>query len=120
MKLLSYITLIAAFAFGMNNTNAVAATTIDNAVVEMDGGNVSAAFDEASEIITLRMITDGSTDRVMVVLTGRGGEVVFKEKVAVNNRGAILEIPMADLAEGNYFLRVKGSALNYSGRFKKK
>lgn len=120
MKILSYITLIAAFAFGINNTNALDATTNDNTVAEMDGGHVNAAYDEASEAITLRMITDVSPDRVMVLLANHDGVVVFKEKVAVSTRGTILEIPMAGLTPGNYFLRVKGTTLNYSGRFKKK
>lgn len=120
MKTLSYITLIAAFTFGMNNTNSFAANNSDNITIEMSGGHVDAGFNEASETITLRMISDGTAERVLIVLSGRGGAVVYKEKVVVNSRGTTLEIPMADLSEGNYFLRVKGATLNYSGRFKKK
>lgn len=120
MKILSYITFIAAFAFGMHNTKAVAATHTDDIAVEVSGGHVDVAYNETSESITLRMFSAVNTERVMVVLSGRGGSVSFKEKVIVVNRGTILEIPMAELSEGNYFLRVKGTTLNYSGRFKKK
>lgn len=119
MKFLSYVTLIAAFAFGMNNTNAVAANSNTIDIEAISGGNVQASLNDASEIISLRMVSD-TKDRVMVTLLSQKGQVVFKEKVIVSNRGAVLEIPMADLSEGIYSLRVKGATLSYSNRFKKK
>lgn len=119
MKLLSYITLIAAFTFGINNSNAGAVTPHENVNVAIEGGSVHARYIEDSESIMLRIIAEGPQERVMIVLSGRGGEIVFKEKVVVDNRGVIMEIPMADLLEGMYFLRVKGTTINYSGRFKK-
>lgn len=119
MKILSYITLIAAFAFGMNNTNAVASAPNNIDIEAISGGNVQASLNDASEILTLRMVTN-SKEHVMVILSGRGGEVIFKEKVVVGDRGAVLEIPMADLKAGIYYLKVKGATLNYFEGFKKK
>lgn len=119
MKILLYCALFLAFNIGMNQNHLVANTPNECMLYSNSGGNVGASYDQTTETITLRMISDRDEERVMVVLSGQRGDVIYKEKVIVNNRGITLQIPMEELSSGIYFLRVKGTSLNYSGRFKK-
>jgi len=120
MKKLAFITLIAACVFGANIQNANAADKNENAVIEVNGGQINAGFNEATQTITLRMTVAEGQERVSVTLLNQSGEVAFKETVIVNQRGAQLEIPMAEFAQGVYFLRVSGNTILFSERYKKK
>lgn len=120
MKKLAFITLIAAIVFGVNISNVHAETSGDKIAIEDLSGNVAGYYDAASQVLTLRMYVHDGSDRVLIVISDRGGKAVHKDKVHVDRRGKILEIPMAGLSEGQYMLRVKGSQLSYYMRIKHK
>lgn len=120
MKSLTYFTIVAALVFGMNLSNVNAASKTEKVTVEDPAGYAQAYYNETSQVLTLRMIVPEGRDRVVIYLSDRRGNVVYKDKTIVSTRGAIVEIPMADLSEGNYFLRVKGSQITYSMRIKHK
>lgn len=120
MKSLIYLSLITAFVFGLNLPNANATAKNDKVSMESLEVYAQAHYNEASQVLTLRMSVPEGKDRVMIYLASRRGNVVFKDKTIVSTRGTIVEIPMADLPEGNYFLRVKGSQISYSTRIKHK
>lgn len=118
MKVLTYITAIAAFVFGMNTTNAA---TIENTntVVEAIGGAVSARMDRSGETITVDMKVD-APERVLIQLKGKDGELAFESVVLVDTNGYSLDIDMTEFNTGAFTLQVKGKSLNYLGRFKNK
>jgi methionine-rich copper-binding protein CopC len=120
MKKVAFITLIAALVLGVNTQNANAANLNEKAAVEANGGQVNAGFNEATQTITLRMNSPEGQERVSVTLTSQSGDVVFQETVLVNQRGTQLQIPLAEFAQGIYFLRVNGNTISYSERYKKK
>lgn len=120
MKVYTYLLLVTALFFGMTVQNVKANTIHSNTAEIIASGNAGAYYDVATQTLTLRMLVSEGQDRVMVVLSGRDGSAVYKDKKIVDTRGAIVEISMEDMPSGIYYLRVKGSQIAYATRLKHK
>jgi hypothetical protein len=121
MKKLAILSVLGAFIFGFNGTPVQAGNNgTENAVVIISG-TAQAAFNDVTEVITLRMASAQRQERVSIILSSNAtGQTVFEDKLIVDNKGAVLEIPMAGLKAGMYTLRVNGQTIKLSDRFKKK
>ena len=118
MKVLTYITAIAAFVFGMNTTQAA---TIENTNVIVEAtasGTVDARMDRNGTLSIVLKADD--MQRALIQLRSSRGEVVYENILIVDNEAKTIEIEMDQFDPGILTLTVKGNDLKYSGRFKNK
>ena len=119
MKKVALITMIAAFAFGNSSQNSVAANS-DNAIEEVRGGSVGMNYDDATDMLSLRITTNGKLQRVSITVMNSQRQVVHKQLVVLTDVSSIVDVPLAGHADGAYTLQVKGDTISYATRFKKK
>lgn len=120
MKNVALLTLIAAFAFGYNTQNTVAANTADHTIEEVRGGSVGMDYDDNAEVLSLRITTDGRLQRASITVLNSNREVVYKQIVVLPEASTIVDVPMAGNDSGVYTLQVKGDKIKFASRFKKK
>lgn len=120
MKKLAYITLIAAFVFGVQTQEAFSSE--NNAIeIERGGkGEARAAFDQNSEILHVSMHVAGGRERVQILVYNSNGNVVAKEAVVATSRGLDVQIDLAGTPGGAYAVKVVSESIKMSTRFKKK
>lgn len=83
------------------------------------GNSVSASYNKTNSTIELKINSAHQTERALVVLTDRRGNIVFQDSAEIDSHGINLEISLTDLQSGIYFLRVKGKTIDFSGRYSK-
>lgn len=121
MKSLTYITIIAALAFGFSPSEANAEkNTSDNTLETGIEGRVGVAYNDASGVLTLRIVAAQKRDRVLVTVANGAGKAVFQEKVAVDTRGVMLEYSLDGYDGGIYSVTVQGEQFDFRDKFKKK
>ena len=119
MKKLAYITLIAAFIFGVQTQEAFSSELNAFEMEERGEGHARIGYDDNSETLTLVLATAGMKERVIVqVLSDRN--VVIKEMFMVTGRAQTFEIDMAGLPGGAYTVQVTSKSLKETTRIKKK
>lgn len=119
MKKVALITMITAFAFGYSSQNAVAANS-DNAIEEVRGGSVGMNYDDATDMLSLRITTNGKLQRASITVMNSQRQVVHKQLVVLTDVSSIVDIPLAGHTDGVYTIQVKGDAISFATRFKKK
>lgn len=120
MKKLAYITLIAAFVFGVQPQEAF--STENNAIDMEKGGKGEAriAFDQNSETLLVSMRTAGAKESVQIYVANAKGTVVAKEIAVVGGQGFDLKMDLRGLPGGVYQVKVISQSIRMGDRFKKK
>lgn len=118
MKITSSIILALLLSTALIDIQA-SATGLD--AVESFYGNtsVTASYDKTNSSIQLNINSARQPESALVVLTDRRGNIVFQDRAQIDSFGTDLEISMADLQKGIYFLRVKSKSIDFSGRYTK-
>jgi hypothetical protein len=121
MKKVIFIALIAAFALNLNTANANAAEAVKTSVKEVSDKSVQVNYDDLTQTLHLRIVlTKSEKETVFIQLFTLKGELVFSEKLAVDQFGMKTEIPMAGMADGMYKINVSGKSVQFSDTVKKK
>lgn len=119
MKKLAYITLIAAFIFGVQTQKAFSTELNAFEMEERGEGHARIGYDDAAEKLTISMATAVERERVIVqVISNRN--IVIQEVFLVTNRTQTFEIDMAGVPGGAYTVLVKSKFFKESTRIKKK
>ena len=117
MKFIFSTILVFLLTAALNNVQAETITI--HALKSMIGGsNVSASYNKTKSTIDLRINSVQQAEYALVVLTDRRGNIVFQDRAAIDAE-TNLEISLADLKSGIYFLRVKSKTIDFSQRYTK-
>lgn len=119
MKNFAQIITLAAFAFFFSAQSMTAQELNAKPSAEATGCNASAEFDQSTQEITLRMSCP-ERDRVRIMVYDSAGRIFFQDKRDIDENGVEINISLAGLDAGIYYLRAKGSKISYGTRFKKK
>jgi len=119
MKKITLITFIAAFAFGFNPLNSHAQSLSGPSFSSTPSGSTSMYYEQISETLIMRMVLPSGQELVDIKVLDDMGKIIHGEKALVHARGTVVEISLAGHEEGLYFLEVRGSAFDFSERFKK-
>ena len=120
MKKLAYITLIAAFIFGVQTQQAFSAT--DNAEVEVvksERGEAKVVYNYKTETLILSLRTAHGTEKVMVTVA-HNNAIVAKEVLLAAGRMRDYHIDLAGMPAGEYQVKVSSKTIALGERFKKK
>lgn len=119
MKKLAYITLIAAFVFGVQTQKGFSSDNNTFALEEIENENVRIGYDEANQNLNLVLVSDYASERVAVqVFSGR--TMVIKEMLVITDRSQTFNIDLSDLPNGAYTVMVTGRSFKLNQRIKKK
>lgn len=119
MKKLAYITLIAAFVFGVQTQKGFSSDNNTFALEEIVNENVRIGYDEANQNLNLVLVSDYASERVAVqVFSGR--TMVIKEMLVITDRSQTFNIDLSDLPSGAYTVMVTGRSFKLNQRIKKK
>lgn len=117
MKSLTYITVLAAFVFGFMPTEISASNA--GPEIQVNNGKVILDYNEANEVLVLKVYAPGAQERVRIMISNAKGQFVHAEDALVDRRGTSLKIPMSDLEDGFYSLKIIGSKMQFEGDFEK-
>lgn len=119
MKKLAYITLAAAFIFGVQPQEAF---STENNILEIEESvneQVRIGYDERKETLLLVLESNGDTERALVQVE-QNGKTYIKEALMVTGRSQTFEIDMSGLPGGAYTASVVAPSFKAVTRFKKK
>lgn len=119
MKKLSYITLMVALLMGLQFSTYASSIseTVDGPTLSTaPTGDATAEYVAAEEAIVVDMVTAGDRERVLVTVTNPRGQVVAREYVVANGKGAQTHIEMRGAPEGSYLIEVSSNTIEYTAK----
>lgn len=118
MKNLNYIIAMVTLVLGLQfSSNAhTVLETVDGPTTTLPKGNADAEYVAAEQAIIVNMATAGDRERVYVSVANSRGQVIAREYVIVDGKGAQTQIAMRGVREGTYVVKVKSNTILYSAK----
>src|SRR5690606_40063371 len=115
MKNFAYITLIFALIFGIQ-TNEASATigtnTVDGPSTTLNRGTAKVTYDKERNELLVEMNTAGSVERVTVHVANSSGNIIAKEMLIVDGKGASTNISLDGQRAGIFQVKVTSNSIS--------
>lgn len=114
MKNFAYITLIFALIFGIQINEAsanIGTITVDGPSTTLNRGTAKVTYDKERNELLVEMNTAGSVERVTVHVANSSGNIIAKEMLIVDGKGATTKISLDGQRAGVFQVKVSSNSI---------